>query len=90
MKLIKISVYLVLSLFLLTWNISAKDAEGTKGKVLKTTGTPAATKFNINNISTFFSNDGQSDLSNTGDSGFQFPIGSGHTVFYESGFLYGG
>jgi len=92
MKLIKISFYLVLTLILLGTfvNVQAKGVEGTKGKVLKTTGSPASTKFNINNVSTFFSNDGQSDLSNTGDSGFQFPIGSGKTVFYESGFLYGG
>ncbi len=93
MKLIKISFYLVLTLILLGTfvNVQAKGVEGTKGKVLnKTTGTPAATKFNINNISTFFGNDGISDLSYTGDSGFQFPIGSGKTVFYESGFLYGG
>jgi len=92
MKLIKISFYLVLSLILLGTfvNVQAKGVEGTKGKVLKTTGSPATTKFNINNISTFFTNDGASDLSTTGDSGFQYPIGSGKTVFYESGFLYGG
>lgn len=92
MKLIKISFYLALSLLLLgsSPNLWAKGGEGTKRKVLKTNGSPAATKFNINNVSTFFSNNGASDLSNTGDAGFQFPIGSGHTVFYESGFLYGG
>lgn len=93
MKLIKFGFYLVLSLILLSANVNvrAEGVDGKKGKVLnKTTGTPAATKFNINNISTFFSNNGASDLSNTGDSGFQFPIGSGKTVFYESGFLYGG
>ncbi len=93
MKLIKFSFYLVLSLILLSSNVivRAEGVDGKKGKVLnKTTGTPGATKFNINNISTFFGNDGISDLSTTGDSGFQFPIGSGKTVFYESGFLYGG
>lgn len=93
MKLIKFGFYLVLSLILLSSNITvrAEGVEGKKGKVLnKTTGTPATTKFNINNISTFFTNDGASDLSVTGDSGFQFPIGSGKTVFYESGFVYGG
>lgn len=93
MKLIKFSFYLVLSLILLSSStiVRAEGVEGKKGKVLnKTTGTPASTKFNINNISTFFGNDGISDLSTTGDSGFQFPIGSGKTVFYESGFVYGG
>ncbi len=93
MKLIKFGFYLILTLVLLSASVPvrAEGVDGTKGKVLsKTTGTPATTKFNINNISTFFTNDGASDLSVTGDSGFQFPIGSGKTVFYESGFLYGG
>lgn len=45
-------------------------------------------KFNINNISTFIRNYGQADISNTGDSGFEYPIGSGKTVFYSSGFLW--
>ena len=93
MKLIKFSFYLVLSLILLgsTVIVRAEGVDGKKGKVLnKTTGTPGATKFNINNISSFFGNDGVSDLNTTGDSGFQFPIGSGKTVFYESGFVYGG
>jgi len=93
MKLIKFGFYLVLTLILLSANVNvrAEGVDGKKGKVLnKTTGSPAATKFNINNISTFFYNNGDSDVSNKGASGFQFPIGSGKTVFYESGFLYGG
>jgi hypothetical protein len=92
MKLIKSSFYLVFSLILLSsFVLKAEGVEGKdKGKVYKTTGSPQITKFNINNISTFFGNDGISDLNITGDSGFQFPIGSGKTVFYESGFVYGG
>ncbi len=92
MKLIKSSFYLVFSLILLSsFVLKAEGVEGKdKGKVYKTTGSPQNTKFNINNISTFFGNDGISDLSISGDSGFQFPIGSGKTVFYESGFVYGG
>ena len=93
MKLIKFGFYLVLTFILLSANVNvrAEGVNGKKGKVLnKTTGSPAATKFNINNISTFFYDNGDSDVSNKGASGFQFPIGSGKTVFYESGFLYGG
>ncbi len=93
MRLIKNSFYLILSLVLLSSTIStyAKGEEGKKGKVLyKTTGTPGITKFNISNVSTFIGNDGYTDNNITGDSGFQFPIGSGKTVFYESGFIYGG
>jgi len=93
MKFKKFSFYLVLSLILLglNVNVTAKGVEGKKGdKMLKPTGTPAETKFNINNVSTFFTHDGDSDVSPAGASGFQFPNGSGKTVFYESGFLYGG
>ncbi|HOI30924.1 MAG TPA: T9SS type A sorting domain-containing protein [Melioribacteraceae bacterium] len=92
MKLIRSSFYLAFALILLcSFSLKAEGVEGKeKGKVYKTAGTPGVTKFNINNISTFFGNDGISDLSTTGDSGFQFPIGSGKTVFYESGFVYGG
>jgi hypothetical protein len=46
-------------------------------------------KFNINNISTYIYNTGEADQSNTGDSGFQFPIGSRNTVVYKSGLLWG-
>jgi hypothetical protein len=45
-------------------------------------------KMNINNVSTFIYNNGKADLSNTGDSGFEYPTGSGRTLFYESGLLW--
>lgn len=56
----------------------------------KTTGAPSYAKFNINRISTVFKNDGLSDLSAAGNSGFVYPILSNRTAFYESGFIYGG
>ncbi|MCX6011830.1 MAG: hypothetical protein NTV30_00140, partial [Chloroflexi bacterium] len=96
MKLIKISFCFILLLILLGASTSVRaEGEGKKNKnnkVLSPNGTgPYITKFNINNISTFFSFDGDSDLDPVANAGgFQFPIGSGKSVFYESGFLYGG
>ncbi|NJD21859.1 MAG: hypothetical protein FIA82_04205 [Melioribacter sp.] len=45
-------------------------------------------KININNISTFIYNTGKADLSLTGDSSFNYPIGSSGTCVYESGLLW--
>jgi hypothetical protein len=58
-------------------------------KLSKTNGLPNWTKLNINNISTFFRNNGDSDLNNISQSGFEYPKGSGKTCFFESGFLWG-
>lgn len=44
----------------------------------------------INNISTYFYNNGLSDVSPSQDAGFVYPKGSGKTVFYSSGLLWGG
>ncbi len=61
-----------------------------EGKRLnKTNGLPNWTKLNINNISTFFRNNGDSDLNNLSQSGFEYPKGSGKKCFFESGFLWG-
>lgn len=46
-------------------------------------------KFNINNVSTYFSNNGASDLDPDGNAGFVFPKGSSKAVFYESGLVWG-
>lgn len=48
------------------------------------------TMMNINNISTYFYNNGLSDVSPSQDAGFVYPKGSGKTVFYSSGLLWGG
>jgi len=55
----------------------------------KTNGLPNWTKLNINNISTYFRNNGDSDLDNNSQSGFVYPKGSGKTCFFQSGFLWG-
>lgn len=59
-------------------------------KLNKTNNEGHRTKFNINNISTYINNNGDSDLSPSGDSGFEFPKGSGKSIVYESGIVWGG
>lgn len=44
----------------------------------------------INNISTYFYNNGLSDVSPSLDAGFVYPKGSAKTMFYNSGLLWGG
>ena len=63
-----------------------------KGEKLKTgiAGSPSSARLNINNVSTPIYNNGSSDITSTGDSGFQYPIGSRKTVFFQSGPLWGG
>lgn len=81
---------LTLGAFLFT---SGLLAEGNQKKgsnsLAKSNGQPLETKFNINNISTYFSTNGDSDHDPTGHSGFVFPKVSGKAVFYESGFIWG-
>jgi hypothetical protein len=48
------------------------------------------TMMNINNISTYFYNNGLSDVSPNQDAGFVYPKGTAKTVFYSSGLLWGG
>lgn len=56
----------------------------------KTEGVPSYTRFNINNISTFIKNDGESDINPNGNSGFTFPKGSNKQAIFQAGFLWGG
>lgn len=69
-------------------------AEGNSNNKLNITtdfnSQPEYTIFNINNISTYLRNNGQSDLSVSGNSGFEYPLGSGKHLIFESGFLFGG
>ncbi|MCU7491579.1 MAG: hypothetical protein HF300_10790 [Ignavibacteria bacterium] len=89
-KLIKfISILLLLAGF--TAQVYAEGvSKGSKRPLRKTNGTPSSTKFNINQIATWFINDGSSDLDNLGNSGFVYPKGSGKTAFFQSGFVWGG
>ncbi|MBI1937133.1 MAG: hypothetical protein HYS25_03325 [Ignavibacteriales bacterium] len=86
--------------FLLVLTLIATDAvfarEGNnknkkKNSLSKVAGDPSATRININNISTWIVNDGNTDYNlSTSASGFEFPKGSGKTAIYASGFVWGG
>lgn len=71
-------------------NLQAENKDRKEGKKLsKTTGLPNRTKMNINNISTWIYNNGDSDLDPSQNAGFVFPKGSGKTAIFESGLLWG-
>ncbi len=55
----------------------------------QTTKNPSFVKFNINNVSTYFYNDGTADQAPSGANGFEYPIGSLGTHVYKSGFVWG-
>ncbi|AFN73529.1 hypothetical protein MROS_0285 [Melioribacter roseus P3M-2] len=89
-KLIKL-INLTLMLLAFTALTFAKGGGDKKANSLyKALGEPVYTKFNINNISTWFKNDGESDINQNGNSGFVFPKGSNRTAVFQSGFLWGG
>jgi hypothetical protein len=69
--------------------LAAGNGEKTK-RLSKTAGEPVYTKMNINQISTWVKNDGESDISQLGNSGFEYPKNSGKTAVFQSGFLWGG
>ena len=71
-------------------DVRAEGGDKKDNTLNKITGSPVYKKFNINNISTFFKNDGESDINPNGNSGLEFPKGSGKTAIFQSGFLWGG
>lgn len=85
---------LISAVFLFAGFLTFTQAEGVKDgnrvPLRKTDGLPANTLFNINNISTIFYSDGQSDLNLQGNSGFFFPKGSGKAAVFQTGFVWGG
>lgn len=85
-----LSVFLLLLAFVFI-EIKAEGGGDRKNTRLnKISGQPVYKKFNINNISTFFKNDGESDINPNGNSGLEFPKGSGKTAIFQAGFLWGG
>ncbi len=60
-----------------------------QNKTLDPLGEPGYTHLNINNISTFFYNDGRSDIDLLGNGGFYFPKGSKTTAVFQSGLVWG-
>ncbi len=90
-KINTILIVIIISMLFLTTILTR--AEGNKkdgGKNLnKTNAQIAQTMMDINNISTYFYNNGISDISPLGNSGFTYPKGSGKTAVFTSGLLWG-
>ncbi|MCX7797897.1 MAG: T9SS type A sorting domain-containing protein [Melioribacter sp.] len=89
MKIIRYSS-LALILIAFTSLIYAKGGGDKNTRLNKSLGEPVYTKININNISTWIKNDGETDINQNGNSGFVFPKGSNKTAVFQSGFLWGG
>jgi hypothetical protein len=85
--------YLSIFLLLLAFAFMDVRAEGGDKKnntLNKITGAPVYKKFNINRISTYFKNDGESDINPNGNSGFEYPRRSGKTAIFQAGLVWGG
>ncbi|MFA6599005.1 MAG: hypothetical protein WCS69_14865 [Ignavibacteriaceae bacterium] len=90
-KLIKYLLVFLMSILILAPEVI--QAEGNKkdggNKLSKTNTQKAATYLDINNISSYFYNNGISDIASSGNSGFFYPKGSGKTAVFTSGLLWG-
>ncbi|MFZ1291736.1 MAG: T9SS type A sorting domain-containing protein [Melioribacteraceae bacterium] len=83
-------LFMFLALVFMSIQIGAEGELNNKGKSLsKTNGSPSRTRLNINNISTWIYNDGNSDIDPNGNSGLIFPKGSNKAAIFESGFVWG-
>lgn len=79
-----------LLLLLCTFIFTNSIAQGNKqNKILKDLGNPNYTNLNINNISTFFYNNGISEIGLNGENGFRFPKSTSKSAVFSSGFLWG-
>ncbi|MGA7836708.1 MAG: T9SS type A sorting domain-containing protein [Ignavibacteriaceae bacterium] len=89
-KINKILILMIGMLFLVPGLLRAEGNKKDGGKSLnKTNAQIAQTWLDINNISTYFYNNGISDISPAGNSGFVFPQGSGKTAVFTAGLLWG-
>ncbi|MBP9121357.1 MAG: hypothetical protein KBF59_10890, partial [Ignavibacterium sp.] len=88
---IKYILVFVMSIFFLVPGLRAEgDKKDNSNKDLKKINNYVAlTSLNINNISTYFFNNGISDISASGNSGLVYPKGSGKTAVFTSGLLWG-
>ncbi|MCU7519760.1 MAG: CHRD domain-containing protein [Ignavibacteria bacterium] len=70
--------------------LQAESRDKKEGKKLsKTMGLPNKTKMNINNLSAWVYNSGDTDIDPSQNAGFTYPKGSGKTAIFESGFVWG-
>jgi len=84
-----LSIFLLLVSFAFI-DVRAEGGDKKSNTLTKITGSPVYKHFNINRISTWFKNDGESDINPNGNSGFEYPRRSGKTAVFQAGFLWGG
>jgi hypothetical protein len=92
MNIKKINLILVLLVSIAFLSAAVGRAEGSKkdgGKNLRKTAQVSYTYLDVNNISTYFYNNGDSDLGPNSNSGFVYPKGSGKTAVFEAGLIWG-
>lgn len=90
----KTTKYMLVLIISMTFLLPDLRAEGNKkdghnNGLNKTNAQKSATYLNINKISTYFFNNGISDISADGNSGLYYPKGSGKTAVFTSGLLWG-
>lgn len=90
-KTIKYIFVLMMSILFLAPGLRAEgDKKASQNNGLnKTNLQKSATYLNINKISSYFFNNGISDISSDGNSGLVYPKGSGKTAVFTSGLLWG-
>ncbi len=92
-RIMKILFAVLVLLFATSSNVFSEGQKGSKLAKVKgqenIMGSPSRTHLNINNISTWIYNNGDSDIRPDGNSGFIFPKGSNKAAVYESGFVWG-
>lgn len=88
---IKYVLVFMMSIFFLVPELWAEGykKDGDNKSLAKSNVQRSTTFLNINKISTFFFNNGISDIASSGNSGLFFPKGSGKTAVFTSGLLWG-
>ncbi len=71
-------------------DVKAEGGDKKNNTLNKITGSPVYKKFNVNRISTYFKNDGESDINPNGNSGFEYPRRSGKTAVFQAGLVWAG
>ncbi len=87
----KISTLFLLILFVTSIGTFAKPKNGNNRKSAKVTGSAVTTTYmDINNLIALQSNVGNSDYNRNSQNGTEFPNGSGKSIIFESGLVWGG
>jgi len=80
---------LILLTLIISNSLYPKGDKKDKTNLRKVTDQKTYTFMDINNISTYFYNNGWSDITPNGNSGFVYPKGTGKTAVFTSGLMWG-